>query len=862
MTFSAQKRTLLKDRKELKLFTFLLGLGCAALLFVPYMAATEGYFTFYGDFNVQQIPFYKLAHEAVRSGNFGWNWYTDLGANFIGSYSFYLLGSPFFWLTIPFPTSFVPYLMGPLLILKFGLAALTAYLFIRRFTRTAQAASLGAILYAFSGFSIYNIFYNHFHEAIIVFPLLLLAVELLITENKRGLFAIMVAVCAVVNYFFFFGMVLFCVIYFFVRLFSGAIKPKFSRFLTLIFEAVVGLLISAVLLLPSLSAIMDNPRIDNTLYGWGAILYGREQLHLNIFEIFFFPPDIPARPVFFPGSEVRWSSLGGWLPVFSMAGVIAFCSERKGHWLKRMICISAFMASVPVLNSAFHAFNNCYYARWFYMPILLMCLMTAYIYEDNTLSIKTGFRWNVGITVATVAVIGFFPAKDDEDNWIFGLYSRENELSSIARFAISCAIAVLCLMLLKIIINLRQKQSKKLFAVTMAFVCSISVIYGNVFIFSGRLHSFDIKEVVVDSLIEQKVNLPEGNYRIDTYDCPDNTAMYLGHSSINAFHSVVPGSIMDFYHGLGIERSVGSRPDTDYVALRPFLSVKYLVNRVSGDSFTDESGEPIMSGFKYLKTEGGYYIYENENYIPYGFCYDYYMSEEEFDCYGGTAKARMLLKAMLLNKGQIKKYSSYFADISTLDVEDIYADSPDYLTLSLSNEALKNDSARLRNNACYYFEKTDSGFKSEINRDKKSLVFFSVPYEEGWSATVNGKKVEVEKVNFGFMAVPVDEGISEIEFTYETPNLVLGALITAFALFVFVVYMLIFIFYRKKHTAQNRYPEGDALLAHWRKLDESKKNDLPPPEAVSIFDLLDKPIKEEKPSDFDGGFDINLEDFE
>ena len=33
--------------------------------------------------------FYKLVHQAVREGNFGWSWTTDLGANFIASYSFY-----------------------------------------------------------------------------------------------------------------------------------------------------------------------------------------------------------------------------------------------------------------------------------------------------------------------------------------------------------------------------------------------------------------------------------------------------------------------------------------------------------------------------------------------------------------------------------------------------------------------------------------------------------------------------------------------------------------------------------------------------------------------------------------------------
>ena len=218
MTFSQSKHILLLPQKEKKLFTFLVALFTAACLFVPYMIMGEGYFTFYGDFNVQQIPFYQMCHQAIRTGNINWNWLTDLGSDFIGSYAFYLLGSPFFWITLIFPNSFVPYLMGPLLILKFAFAALTGYLYIRRITKTAYAASLGGLLYAFSGFSIYNIFFNHFHEAIIAFPLLLLAMELLITENRRGVFALAVALCAITNYFFFFGMVVFCIIYFFVSI--------------------------------------------------------------------------------------------------------------------------------------------------------------------------------------------------------------------------------------------------------------------------------------------------------------------------------------------------------------------------------------------------------------------------------------------------------------------------------------------------------------------------------------------------------------------------------------------------------------------------------------------------------------------
>ena len=152
MGFSELKNQTLKPKKEKALSTFLFALITAACIFVPYMVASEGYFVFYGDFNVQQIPFYQKCHEAIRNGNIFWDFSTDLGANFIGSYSFYLLGSPFFWITLLFPNSFVPYLMGPLLILKFACAALTAYFYIRRFTRTPEAARLGGLYMLFRAF--------------------------------------------------------------------------------------------------------------------------------------------------------------------------------------------------------------------------------------------------------------------------------------------------------------------------------------------------------------------------------------------------------------------------------------------------------------------------------------------------------------------------------------------------------------------------------------------------------------------------------------------------------------------------------------------------------------------------------------
>ena len=116
------------DKRPYSLYAFLWAFLLSAVLVVPVMIYDQGYFLYYGDFNVQQIPFYQLAHDSIQNGEMGWSHLTDLGANFIGSYSFYVLGSPFFWLTVLLPSAWVPYCIGPLLMLKLGFASLSAYI--------------------------------------------------------------------------------------------------------------------------------------------------------------------------------------------------------------------------------------------------------------------------------------------------------------------------------------------------------------------------------------------------------------------------------------------------------------------------------------------------------------------------------------------------------------------------------------------------------------------------------------------------------------------------------------------------------------------------------------------------------------
>jgi len=67
------------------------------------------------------------------------------------------------------------------------------------------------------------------------------------------------------------------------------------------------------------------------------------------------------------------------------------------------------------------------------------------------------------------------------------------------------------------------------------------------------------------------------------------------------------------------------------------------------------------------------------------------------------------------------------------------------------------------------------------------IAMFTVPYSTGWTATVDGKPVEVMRADTAFMAVKVEgAGEHEIVFSFESPYLRTGAYLTLAGLLAFV----------------------------------------------------------------------------
>ncbi len=774
---------------------FLLALLLSAIIYLPYLLIDGGIFVYYGDYNVQQIPFYQMCHDAIRSGNIRWNWFTDLGSNFVGSYAFYLIGSPFFWLTIPFPSDAVPYLMAPLMMLKIATAAATSFGYLKRFVKNADYAFLGALMYAFSGYSIYNIFFNHFHEVIAFFPLLLIGMEEFFVDERRGMFALAVGLMASVNYYFFFGEVIFVVLYFIVCAFT---RPEYritlKKFLLLALEAVIGLILSMWLLWPSILMVLSNPRLDNWLLGWSGLFYSNEQRYGLILSSLFYPPDIPAYPNMFPDSNAKWSSVSLYLPLFSTVGVIAFMKHYRKHWIKKLLLLSLFIALVPFLNSSFSMFNSAYYARWFFMPILLMCAATAIIFDQADIpAIRSGIRWTLAAVLA-FAVIAIYPSKGDEDKIVFGKLMEYPE-----RFVAYLAIVLAGILLVTFLFRLpRRKFIRPACFCLSAMICVTSILMLGL----GKgdaTTSHRVIDMGLNGSFETIAAEEDDVYRIDMYStedsrCMDNFPMFWQIPTIQAFQSVVSGSIFTFYDFLGVDRSVASRPDISYSGLRVLTSCKYLL------TYVNEEKLEVM-GYQYLTTENDLDIYENENYVPMGFTFDSYLTEQQVEDCAKDQRDRLLLNGLYLSKEQIAKY------------HDILSPVPEGTPVPTTDALLRQAAQKLRKNACDSFVRDNNGFTATITTDSDKLLFFSIPWDQGWSATVNGKKVEIENVDAGMMAVRVPAGASEIRFDYKTPGLITGILMTFAGLLLWGVYLLLLRHYsRQKLLIFGRSERHGALL--------------------------------------------------
>ena len=764
----------------------------AAIFFLPFYILDGGFFHYAGDFNSQQISFYRYMNGFVKGAGYPdsafagaphntFSWATDLGSGVMNAYSFYLYGSPFFWLSVLLPQSWLPYMMVPLLVLKFGVAGGGAYLYLRRYVKNANYAVLGACLYALSGFAVYNVFFNHFVDVVALFPYLLWALDEAIYEDRHGLFAFWVAVNLLNNYFFFVGQVLFLCIYFVCKLTAGDFRLTVRKFGHLLWESVLGVAMGCLLLFPAVLSLLQNPRTIDLSSGWGFLTYSKVQQYLAILLSWILPPDSPYLTSVWSEGVIKWTSMTAYLPLCSLAGAMAYWRSRKADSKKRIVAVCAVCALVPVLNSAFYALNSSYYARWYYMPTLILAAMTVNALEDPDVDLDAPARGIGWIMLATL-VFAVVPVRDDTtETWSFGV------LKNPGQFFVVLGFGLLGLMLYRVLCSKWRQDSRfaqRMTAAVLVFACAFTMVHIGIGKFGQWYTDSDLVEQDTNALL-LKNDLPEGDYRIDTYKIHDNIGMWLDKSCLQYFGSTAAPSILSFYPALGVKRDVRSEPEIANYALRGLLSVEYLITTPEKrESFEDEAD----AGWTYLADVDSYALYHNDNYVPMGFTYDYYVTKQTYEASVKTLRSNLLMRALVLEDEDVAQYGQYLTELPDAMLDDLHYDS------------YTQDCADRRAHSCSVFQMNNAGFHAEITLDKANLVFFSVPYDDGFTAYVNGEKADILQVDEGLMAVLCPAGASSIDFVYQAAGLSASRVVTAVAIPVWVVYVACFVRRKRRST--------------------------------------------------------------
>ncbi len=761
---------------------FLINGSIAFFAFLYFLIKNDGLMSLSNDFDAQYLTFPIFANRAVREGQVFFHWAIDIGSDFIASFGFYNLGSPFFWITLLFPPEAFPYLVAWVLMLKYVVAGLTSCLYIRQYVNQPWCAVAGSVLYAWSGYQAANIVFYQFHDVTAFFPLLLLGLDHAVQTKKYGKMALAVWINAFINWNFFIGQVIFLAVYYVIR-YEVLQKLKERRFGEVFkqighcaAEGVLGIGMAAVLFVPSVYAIFSNTRVSNHILGANALAFSTQD-YLQLLKALILPNETLSNQSVLNTSN--WYSITAYLPLVGVIYAAAYVWKHKNDWVSTLLKISLLTACIPVLNNCFTLFNVESYRRWYYMPILIMALASVRIWEQAVCDrhigslIQKSAMVSIGVTCMLAVYLTQYRWSAD----------RENSVNDPVAFYLYLALGVCGAIAAMVFAKYAYKRNNliKLFVLAAAGAGCINLMLNIV-----RYHQnsdFASTKDAYNEIIKSSENLQSDvlpyRYAFSNADAYYNRNFAGSMTSMDSFISTADAGIFEFYDAIGAHRHTITRDGPD--GTNELLSAKYY--------FTFEPWETKGACSVYHNGSREFYVYNDAQALPIGFTYRFYMTRSEFDRLEPRVRSRAMLHALVI------------ADEDETQVLQILQHVPMADTEFFTREQKEKDIAEHLQECSTDFTHSTREFSSVIHTNDETFGFFSVPYSSRWSAKVNGKDAEVFKIN-GLMAVPLEKGENTIHFTYHIGIVLAGLAVSVFS---FGIVICIFVLQKRfLHIAGKR----------------------------------------------------------
>lgn len=791
----------------------------------------------------QYAPFFAEFRRKLREGgSLLYSRNVGLGVNFLAIFAYYL-ASPLNFLVILAPENGVIEFMNILMILKLGLISVSFTLYLRMHMKRKDAGfAFFGILYALSGYLCAYFWNLMWLSCLLLFPLIMLALEYLCRTGRVFPYALLLSVCILNNYYISIMICIFLVIYF-LALYVLDPPENFREFFVRGLRFAVGSLTAglaaAVLLLPAFYALKlsasGTSTFPKTVKEYFSILemLGRMLPSVNTEQALEHWPNI------YSGTFVLIL-----FPLYLQEKRIS--AKEKSVYLFLLLLLLASFA-FNFLDYIWHGFHfpNSLPCRQSFVFVFLVLFMSARVYTYR----HKITRKELGISLAA-AVIFILYIQKGADTKYYNAYTFYLALGL-------CSLYALCLSLYR----KKKLPDAAAFMFTLALVaCEVTINAAETsFTTCSRTYYVNDNRDIRELISEVEKTDPDTDlfrYEKISRKTKDDGA-WIGFPSVSLFSSTADAGCTKFFTKLGCEGSTnaysitGSTPLVDML-----LDIKY--------GFYPEE-LPLSLGKKLVDTTETTWLYENENrsaigfIIPEGLTKDWVFdfdspvlvqnsicdvlevpqvlteittgSEEKDGSYSvyipedGEYYAYVTNTAVksvsVSTDGTKKNFDNldrkYLIELSELLEDDYVKITPqkDDQKMSLKlyrfdHEALKLLTEALCREKFVVTKETDTRIDGTISvtRDHSEL-FFSLPYDEGWKVFVDGEEAKTHE-GFGgtFLCVTMNHGTHDVSLRYKPKGFVPGLLMSLLGLV-----MLLVLFFTERNLPRERNGKEEELEA-------------------------------------------------
>lgn len=614
-----------------------------------------------GDYSMQEMTFlfngYDDWHHLFKTGEFPlWDRSVFLGIDNIGANSFYYLFDPWVLILLPFPRSWLLVLQGFEFVPKMVVAGMFFYWFLSEFKLSDKVKLIGAIAFAFSGYS-FGYLWFHFISSVAFLPLCFLGVERIIRKKDPRIFLIGFFLVALTSYFFFVVYLIGLFLYAIFRYLQSIKQRDYQENMAVLgvgmIAFITAILLSAFLLLPGMVTAKSMPRVTSSNTYLDSIKNASSFTEL-IKALFTFPSNIKHNQVtpllnflFMTDGcyssnllNVYWyDNLANSLYATTPMLLIFFVSVFDAFKRRKVSYIlgAAFMALLVFTPIGFYLFSGFTvgYARYFIIPITFMIIWDCLTLSRRREIPRTYLDLSFICVIALYAISCYLMIYEvDLNPSAFKVDETYWDLKMIL-IILQAVWLLACYLIMRPFFH--KKNFSKVMPVLMALdiiVMANATIYGH-----GLSSSSKDSSIPLETEIVQAIQRDEGSdfFRIMNSDVNKNNSnlpLREGYYGLSDFHSVYPFQAQDFLDRSRIPHTYRTWSMGVYnrrINLETFLGVKYyMVDRVDVSNKTIS----IPKALPYRKDSSGRDVYATDFDIPYGYKDITTLTEDEQDRLG------------------------------------------------------------------------------------------------------------------------------------------------------------------------------------------------------------------------------------